>query len=123
LNYVHLQDNDTPDYGLPWLNNTAAPGPIRHDYYGFPDENYLQTNVDIMTLKVEHEFSPSVNLHMIARAAEPSATGADSRSRDLLERAGECASWRSRGETAYVRGEPGASLSLTTARAIRTRSW
>jgi catecholate siderophore receptor len=69
LNYVHLQDNDTPDYGLPWLNNTVAPGPIRHDYYGFPDENYLQTNVDIMTLKVDHEFSPSVNLHMIARAA------------------------------------------------------
>ena len=69
LNYVHLQDNDTPDYGLPWLNNTVAPGPIRHSYYGFPDENYLQTNDDIMTLKAEHEFSPNVNLHMIARAA------------------------------------------------------
>src|SRR5258707_6546819 len=63
LNYVHLQDNDTPDYGLPWFNNTVAPGPIRHSYYGFPDENYLQTNDDILTLKVEHEFSPSVNLH------------------------------------------------------------
>jgi catecholate siderophore receptor len=69
LNYVHLQDNDTPDYGLPWLNNTVAPGPIRHDYYGFPNENYLQTNDDIVTLKVEHEFSPNLNLHMIARAA------------------------------------------------------
>src|SRR6266851_2397584 len=69
LNYVHLQDNDTPDYGLPWFNNTVAPGPIRHSYYGFPDENYLQTNDDILTLKVEHEFSPSVNLHTIARAA------------------------------------------------------
>ena len=55
--------------GLPWLNNAVAPGPIRHNYYGFPDENYLKTNDDIMTLKVEHEFSPSVNLHMIARAA------------------------------------------------------
>jgi catecholate siderophore receptor len=69
LTYVHLQDNDTPDYGLPWFNNTVAPGPIRHNYYGFPDENYLQTNDDILTLKVEHEFSPSVNLHTIARAA------------------------------------------------------
>jgi catecholate siderophore receptor len=69
LNYVHLQENDTPDYGLPWFNNAVAPGPIRHSYYGFPDENYLQTNDDILTLKVEHEFSPSVNLHMIARAA------------------------------------------------------
>jgi catecholate siderophore receptor len=69
LNYVHLQENDTPDYGLPWFNNAVAPGPIRHDYYGFPNENYLQTNDDILTLKVEHEFSPGVNLHTIARAA------------------------------------------------------
>ena len=56
-------------YGLPWFNNAPAPGAIRHNYYGFPDENYLQTNDDIMTLKVEHEFSPNLNLHMIARAA------------------------------------------------------
>jgi catecholate siderophore receptor len=69
LNYVHLQDSDTPDYGLPWFNNTVTPGPIRHSYYGFPNENYLKTNDDILTLKVEHEFSPSVNLHTIARAA------------------------------------------------------
>jgi catecholate siderophore receptor len=69
LNYVHLQENDTPDYGLPWFNNTVARGPIRHSYYGFPDKNYLRTNDDILTLKVEHEFSPSVNLHTLARAA------------------------------------------------------
>jgi catecholate siderophore receptor len=69
LSYVHLQENDTPDYGLPWFNNTVAPGPIRHNYYGFPNENYLQTNDDILTLRVDHQFSPSVNLHTIARAA------------------------------------------------------
>jgi catecholate siderophore receptor len=69
LNYEHLQENDTPDYGLPWFSNTVAPGAIRHNYYGFPGENYLQTNDDILTLKAEHEFSPSVNLHTIARAA------------------------------------------------------
>jgi catecholate siderophore receptor len=69
LNYVHLQEQDTSDYGLPWLNNTVAQGPIRHNYYGFTNENYLNTNDDILTLKVEHEFSPNVNLHTIARAA------------------------------------------------------
>jgi len=71
LSYVHLTESDTPDYGLPWLNNKLAPGgkAIRHNYFGFPDQNYLKTDDDILTLKVEHEFSPNVNLHTIARAA------------------------------------------------------
>jgi catecholate siderophore receptor len=68
LSYVHLSEDDTPDYGLPWLFNQLAPA-NRHSYFGFPDENYLKTNDDIMTLKVVHEFSPSLNLHTTARAA------------------------------------------------------
>ncbi|NYF92108.1 TonB-dependent receptor [Tunturiibacter empetritectus] len=69
LSYLHMTENDTPDYGLPWFNNAVAPGSIRHSYYGFPDENYLKTNDDILTFKAEHEFSPNLNLHTIARAA------------------------------------------------------
>ena len=69
LSYVHLTESDTPDYGLPWLANGLAPGVDRHSYFGFPDENYLKTNDDILTLRVAHDFSPSVNLHTIARAA------------------------------------------------------
>jgi catecholate siderophore receptor len=69
LSYVHLTENDTPDYGLPWFMNTVAPGAIRHNYYGFPDQNYLKTNDDILTLKVEHDFSANVNVRTIARAA------------------------------------------------------
>ena len=68
LSYEHLSENDTPDYGLPWLFNGVAPA-NRHSYFGFPDENYLKTNDDILTLNVEHDFTPNLNLHMIARAA------------------------------------------------------
>ena len=68
LSYVHLTENDTPDYGLPWLFNKLAPAD-RHSYFGFPDANYLKTNDDILTLKVQHDFSPGINLHTIARAA------------------------------------------------------
>ncbi|HMG86753.1 MAG TPA: TonB-dependent siderophore receptor [Terracidiphilus sp.] len=68
LSYEHLSENDTPDYGLPWLFNGVAPA-NRHSYFGFADENYLKTNDDILTLKVEHDFKPNLNLHMIARAA------------------------------------------------------
>jgi catecholate siderophore receptor len=69
LSYFHISESDTPDYGLPWFFSGVAPGSIRHNYYGFPDENYLKTNDDILTLKAEHEFSPNLNLHTIARAA------------------------------------------------------
>ena len=55
---MHLTEDDTPDYGLPWLFNGVAPA-NRHSYFGFPDENYLKTNDDILTLRVEHDFSPN----------------------------------------------------------------
>jgi len=71
LSYLHLSESDTPDYGVPWLNNAVAPGGklLRHNYYGFPENNYLRTNDDIVTLRVAHEFSPKVSLQTIARAA------------------------------------------------------
>lgn len=68
LSYVHLNEDDTPDYGLPWLFNGLAPAD-RQSYFGFRDANYLRTNDDIMTLRVDHDFSPSLNLRTIARAA------------------------------------------------------
>ncbi len=68
LSYVHLNEDDTPDYGLPWLFNGLAPAE-RQSYFGFRDANYLRTNDDIMTLRADHDFSPSFNLRTIARAA------------------------------------------------------
>ena len=68
LSYVHLTEDDTPDYGLPWLFNTVAPAD-RHSYFGFPNENYLKTSDDILTLRARHDFTPGFNIHTIARAA------------------------------------------------------
>ena len=68
LSYEHLSEDDTPDYGLPWLFSGVAPA-NRHSYFGFRDENYLRTNDDILTLKIEHEFSGNLSVHSIARAA------------------------------------------------------
>jgi len=69
ISYFHFTESDTPDYGLPWFFNKVAPGPIRHNYYGFPDENYLKTNDDILTAKVDHAFSENVGVHGIGRWA------------------------------------------------------
>ena len=68
ISYFHLTENDTPDYGLPWLFNKLSPA-NRHSYFGFPDSNSLRANVDILTGKLDHEFTPSVSLHSVGRWA------------------------------------------------------
>jgi catecholate siderophore receptor len=69
LSYVHLTESDTPDYGLPWLFNKLAPGVNRRSYFGFPDQNYLRTNDDILTARADHDLPHETNLHTIARWA------------------------------------------------------
>jgi catecholate siderophore receptor len=61
LSYYHQQADDTPDYGVPWLFNGPAPVE-RSNYYGFRHGNYLKTDVDIATAKVEHDFNSSLTL-------------------------------------------------------------
>ncbi len=54
FSYFHQSEDDTPDYGIPWLFN--APAPVAHNnYYGFQDANFLRTNDDILTAKIEHD--------------------------------------------------------------------
>ena len=69
LSYFHLTENDTPDYGLPWFYSGLAPGVNRSSYFGFADENYLRTSDDILTARLDHDFSSNISLHSIARAA------------------------------------------------------
>jgi len=61
LSYYHQQADNTPDYGIPWLFNGPAPVD-RNNYYGFRDGNYLRTDVDVLTAKVEHDFGSSITL-------------------------------------------------------------
>jgi catecholate siderophore receptor len=68
VSYFHFTESDTPDYGLPWFFNKIAPT-SRHNYFGFPDQNYLRTNDDILTGKLDHDFGHNVALHSIARWA------------------------------------------------------
>jgi catecholate siderophore receptor len=71
VSYFHITESDTPDYGLPWFENGPAHGVSRHAYFGFPDENYLRTDDDILTLRASHSFDKAddLNLHTIGRWA------------------------------------------------------
>ena len=61
LGYMHEQADDTPDYGIPWYFNGPAPVD-RHNYYGFKHGNFLRTDVDVATAKVEHDFNGNIRL-------------------------------------------------------------
>ncbi len=52
--YFHFNEDDIPDYGIPWYFNKPAPV-ARHNYYGFRAGNYLDTDVNMATLKAEHD--------------------------------------------------------------------
>ncbi|WP_179490141.1 TonB-dependent receptor [Granulicella arctica] len=68
LSYVHLGENDIPDYGIPWLLNKPAAA-ARSSYYGFRHGNFLNTHDDIVTLKVEHDMDEHVSLRSLSRFA------------------------------------------------------
>ena len=68
LSYLHEGSDDTPDYGIPWLFNGPAPVE-RRNYYGFEHGNYLKTNVDMGTVKFEHDVNSHITFRNQARYA------------------------------------------------------
>jgi len=63
--YLHQQEDSRPDYGIPWFAGRPA-NVKRSNYYGF-DSDYLNTDVDLGTLKFEHDFNDHLQLHSQAR--------------------------------------------------------
>ncbi len=68
FSYLHQSENDIPDYGIPWLLGAPAPVP-RDSFYGFSSD-YLNTDADVATIKIEHDFSDALSVHSQFRAAD-----------------------------------------------------
>ncbi|MGO4209730.1 TonB-dependent receptor plug domain-containing protein, partial [Terriglobus sp. YAF25] len=66
LNYLHEAENSTPDYGLPYFGPRVAQV-NRKNYYGFANDNFLRTNPDVVTAKVEHDIGTRATLRNITR--------------------------------------------------------
>ena len=58
LDYFKEQQYDTPSYGIPWLNGKPAPVNTSN-FYGYPDHDHFRTDIDIGTVRVEHDFNDS----------------------------------------------------------------
>ena len=59
---LHQQSYDTQYYGIPWINGKPADVP-RSSFYGYADNDYLRSNVNVATIRVEHDFSRHFTLH------------------------------------------------------------
>ena len=71
LSYLHQEERNVPDYGIPWFPGTqanpGAPANVRRaNFYGFTND-FFDTNVNILTAKLDHEVSESVRIRSQAR--------------------------------------------------------
>jgi catecholate siderophore receptor len=72
VSYLHQQEYDVPDYGLPVFNQAAPgtkgnvisyPAPVaQSSYYGVKGADYLRTGVDVGTIKLEHDVNQALSL-------------------------------------------------------------
>lgn len=62
LSYMHQEENNVPDYGVPYNAATREPLSVdRSKFYGF-DSDYEKTTADIVTAKVTHDFGNGTEL-------------------------------------------------------------
>lgn len=68
LSYLHEDADDIPDYGLPWY--FGRPAPVDYsNYYGY-DSDYLRTQVNVLTVRGEHDLAPDVTVRNTLRLGQ-----------------------------------------------------
>jgi catecholate siderophore receptor len=68
VSYFYQSDDNLPDYGLPYLR--GEPAPVRHaNFYGLPDRDYEHDDVNIGTIRFEHDFNDNVRFRNTLRLA------------------------------------------------------
>jgi catecholate siderophore receptor len=76
LSYFHLEQDNIPDYGIPWVPaNTGPlaafsdkPAPVDFsNFYGLKDKDFETTRTYIPTALIEHDFSEKFSLRNLTR--------------------------------------------------------
>lgn len=69
LKYVHQEDTNIPQYGVPYYVGSGGliPEVDASDYFGYRNVDIQKTNVDQATMIFEHEFSKSVSIRNLTR--------------------------------------------------------
>ena len=71
LQYLHQEDDNIPQYGVPYyknaVNDGAVPGVDRSDYFGYRNLDTQNIVVDQATVTFEHELSDQVSVRNLTR--------------------------------------------------------
>lgn len=76
LSYFRLEQDNQPDYGIPWVPGTNgalpayqnAPAPVPFsNYYGLVNRDYELVDTNLATFKLEHDFNDSISLRNLFR--------------------------------------------------------
>ncbi|CAM8643171.1 TonB-dependent receptor [Sphingobium cupriresistens] len=69
LQYLHQEDENTPQYGAPYVAALGGllPGADSTDYFGYRNVDTQETNVDQLTAIFEHDFSDTVSIRNLTR--------------------------------------------------------
>ncbi len=69
--YVHQEDNNIPQYGVPYYRNAFNAGPVPgvdpSDYFGYRNVDTQEIVVDQATITFEHDFSDQLSIRNLAR--------------------------------------------------------
>lgn len=71
LQYLHQEETNTPQYGVPYHKNGRTngmlPGVDRSDYFGYRNVDTQEITVDQATLTFNHEFSDKLSVRNLSR--------------------------------------------------------
>lgn len=71
LQYLHQEDRNVPQYGIPYFQNDRfdgmIPGVERGNYYGYRNVDRQDIDVDQATMIFDHEISDTVSVRNLAR--------------------------------------------------------
>ena len=67
LSVLHQEDDNVPQYGVPFYNGRPLDGVERSNYYGYHNIDRQQIDVDALTAIIEHEFSDGFSLRNLSR--------------------------------------------------------
>ena len=66
VKYLHQQEDNIPDYGIPFLFDKPVPV-SRSTFYGLPSDDIFKTKVDVVTGRIQHTFNSVWSISDTAR--------------------------------------------------------